>query len=320
MRPVTTRCYLFLLLLALSPSAVSVCWADERPLERYQYTQLHMGVQVRIVAYAPDRATAERACAAAFARFAVLEDVLSDYRPTSELMRLCARSGGPPVPISDDLFRVLAQAQEMARRSNGAFDITVGPYVALWRAARRTGVLPTLAALRAARARVSWRKLRLDAKRRTAQLLVPGMRLDPGGIAKGYAADRAQAVLRERGITRALVEAGGDVVVSGPPPGETGWQVEVAATGRSMRLANAAISTSGDTEQYIKFAGRRYSHVVDPRTGLGLTDRVTATVIAPNGLFSDPLSTAACVLGPEKGRALVRTFPGASAVVRRATE
>jgi thiamine biosynthesis lipoprotein len=314
------------------------------PLTRYEYAQLHMGVRTRLVVYAPEEATAARACTAAFQRVAELEDVMSDYRPTSELMRLCAQAGGPPVPVSEDLFLVLQRAQDLARRSGGAFDVTVGPYVALWRKARQTGQFPSEEERRRARRLVGWRKMRLDPPARTVRLRVPDMRLDLGGTAKGYAGDRALAVLKEQGVTRALFEAGGDIVVSGPPPGRRGWGVELfdarpegdGETGRwgdretrrrgdgeigrwmrTLTLAHAAVSTSGDTEQFVEFHGKRYSHIVDPRTGLGLTHRLAVTVVARDGITADSLATAVSVLGPEKGPALVRSFPGASVYVRR---
>ncbi|MGI9176146.1 MAG: FAD:protein FMN transferase, partial [Rhodothermales bacterium] len=188
-----------------------------------------MGVQVRIVLYAPGEPVAAEAARAAFGRVAALEDVMSDYRPASELMRLSAQfsdpSGGPPVPVSDDLFAVLTQAQRLARISEGAFDVTVGPHVKLWREARRTGRLPPRNVLKAAAKQVGWRHVRLDSVRQTVQLAIPGMQLDLGGIAKGYAADEAIATLTHHGIDQALVEIGGDIVVSGPPPGQTGWRI-----------------------------------------------------------------------------------------------
>lgn len=296
--------------------------AAQTPLSRFEYSQRHMGVQVRMVLYAPDTANAEDAARAAFARIAALEDVMSDYRPTSELMRLAARSGGPPVPVSDDLFAVLAQAQRLAARSGGAFDVTVGPYVRLWRQARRDGRLPSPEARERAAAKVGRQHVRLDSARQTVELRVPGMQLDLGGIAKGYAADEAIEALRERGIDRALVEIGGDVVVSGPPPGREGWRVRIEnpAPGRpDTVLTHAAISSSGDTEQYVEIDGTRYSHVVDPRTGLGLTDRIAVTVVAPSGLLSDGLATLLGVLGPEQGVALVEAhYPGVAFSIRRA--
>src|SRR5205807_2426091 len=156
---------------------------------------------------------------AAFARVASLDASMSDYRQESELMRLCAKAGGPPVRVSDELFFVLRRAEEVSRRSDGAFDVTVGPVVRLWRRARRTQKLPDRDQLAQALARVGYKNVRLDARARTVQLLKPGMQLDLGGIAKGYAADEALKALKKHGVTRALVAAGGDVAMSGPPPG-----------------------------------------------------------------------------------------------------
>lgn len=291
-----------------------------------------MGVDARLVVYAPDRPAAEVACTAAFARIAALDSLMSDYRRDSELMRLCDHAGGAPVRVSPDLFRVLRRAQEVAERSGGAFDVTVGPLVALWRKARKTGVLPDPAELERARRQVGWQKLQLDEGARTVRLTVTGMKLDLGGIAKGYADDEAQRVLRQHGITRALVEMGGDIVVSGPPPGTDGWTIRVpnaaddqghvpqagtlpSARG-DLRFAHRAISTSGDTEQFVVIGARRYSHVVDPRTGEALTNRVQVTLTAPDGLTSDPLSTALCVLGRENSSRLLRAYPGTTAYVR----
>jgi thiamine biosynthesis lipoprotein len=283
-----------------------------------------MGVQARLVLYAPGEAAARTAAGAAFDRLAALEDVMSDYRPTSELMRLCAQPPGTPVPVSDDLFAVLARAQELARLSDGAFDVTVGPIVRLWRAARKSGRLPEEAARREALAHTGWQHVRLDATARTVTLGLPGMQLDLGGIAKGYAIDEALAVLRQHGVERALLELGGDIRLGAAPPGEEGWPLQVAhadAVHRHQRLAHAAISSSGDTEQFVEIDGRRYSHVVDPKTGLGLTSRLAATVVAPDATTSDGLSTMLTVLGPERGLPLVAShFPGVTVYLRKVDE
>jgi thiamine biosynthesis lipoprotein len=223
--------------------------------------------------------------------------------------------------VSPDLFHVLRRAQDVARDSGGAFDVTVGPLIALWRKARKTAVLPDPAELKRARRLVGWQKLRLDEGSRTVRLTVRGMKLDLGGIAKGYAADEAQRVLEQHGITRALVQLGGDIVVSGPPPGMDGWTIRVPNAGNDrgaadLRFADRAVSTSGDTEQFAVVGGRRYSHVVDPRTGVALTNRVQVTLTAPDGLTSDPLSTALCVLGGEDSGKLLQAYPGTKAYVR----
>ncbi len=268
-----------------------------------------MGVRVRIVLYAPQEVTARTAAASAFERFAELEAVMSDYRSDSELMRLCDRAGEGPVPVSEDLFVVLESAQEVAALSGGAFDITAGPLIRLWREARKSGVMPGRKELDEARNRVGWEGLRLDKVRRTAELMKPKMRLDLGGIAKGYACDEALRALAAHGIERALVEAGGDIAASGPPPGETGWRIAVRGSPkREVLIAHEAVSTSGDTEQYVEIDGTRYSHIVDPRTGLGVTTRIQATVIAKNGLTTDPLATAFCVLGPDDAERLQKRY------------
>jgi len=296
----------------------------EPPMTRFEYSEVAMGIRARIVVYAASQESAERACRAAFDRIACLENITSDYRPTSELMRLCANAGGPAVAVSPELLFILRKSRELSRRSGGAFDVTVGPLVKLWRNTRQSGVLPSQQEIDAARKLVGSWKLAIDAEASTARLKIPGMQLDLGGIAKGYACDEALRVLREHGMRGALVEMGGDIAASGPPPGKKGWEIEIAnATDpghRSLILSNAAVSSSGDTEQYVEINGRRYSHIVDPRTGLGLTDRIAVTVIAPNGVTSDGLSTAVSVLGAKKGKALIATFPGASAYVREAPE
>lgn len=290
-------------------------------LTRFSYTEYHMGVDARFVVYAPDQPTAERACTAAFARIAALDSIMSDYRPNSELMRLCARAGGPPVRVSPDLFRVLRRAQEVSRQSDGAFDVTVGPLITLWRKARKTAVLPDPAELELARSRVGWQKIQLNEAARTVRLTVPGMKLDLGGIGKGYAADAAQRLLKDHGITRALVELGGDVVMTGAPPGTQGWKVRTPNAGDDqgpvdLHLEYCAISTSGDTIQFVVIGDRRYSHLVNPRTGQALTSRVQVTLIAPDGLTSDPLSKAVSILTEEERAQLLQSYPRVKAYVR----
>jgi thiamine biosynthesis lipoprotein len=284
-------------------------------LERFEFSEPQMGVPFRVVFYAPDPATATNAARAVFARIRALNDVLSDYEFDSELSRLSRTAGrGETVPVSAELWTVLHRAQDLAQRTGGAFDITVGPCVSVWRRARRDREMPTPARLAAARAATGWQQLELDAAAHTARLEVPRMRLDLGGIAKGYAADEGLKVLAGHGITRALISGGGDLAVSAPPPGQPGWRIELPpldapgapARSRFVRLQQAALATSGDVFQYVEIDGVRYSHIVDPRTGLGLTNRSLVTVIAPDGLTADSLSTAISVLGPEHGRRLAR--------------
>lgn len=278
--------------------------------ERFTFTQYHMGIDARIVLYAPSSEVAEAAGTAAFERIAQLEDVMSDYRPSSELMRLCAQAGGAPVAVSPDLFKVLERAQQVSQRSGGAFDVTVGPLVQLWRQARRSGKLPDPEAVRQAQGLVGWRLIRLDRRSQTVRLATPGMRLDLGGIAKGYAGDEALRALRANGVRSALIELGGDIVLGAAPPGTRGWRIAAPNAGGDLWLKDCAVSSSGDTEQFVVIGNVRYSHVVDPKTGRGLTTRRQATVIAKNGLTSDPLSTAMTVTDDRSRCRLIQRTPG----------
>ncbi|MBN9517659.1 FAD:protein FMN transferase [bacterium] len=291
---------------------------------RFEFESKHMGTTFRVVLYAADEKAAKAAADAGFARVAALDRCMSDYNRDSELMKLCAAfrtEVGPPVPVSDDLFAVLWQARELARRSDGAFDVTVGPVVQLWRHARRTQQLPDKDELAAAMRKVGWRNVELDPVRQTARLLVPGMQLDLGGIAKGYAADAVLALLRQRhGIRQALVAAAGDITCGDPPPGRDHWEVDVAPIARGqeprhLRLANAAVSTSGDLEQFVEIGGVRYSHIVDPRTGLGVTGRRSVTVIAPRGVTADSMTKAVTLMPAGRGLELVEASPGAAAFI-----
>lgn len=310
--------------LALALTAVVASGPAPR---RFEATETHMGSPFKILLYTADDATATRALRLAFDRIKALDKALSDYDPESELMRLCDRSGGPPVPVSPDLFDVLSRAKAMAERSDGAFDPTMAPVGRLWRRARRDKQMPDPATLRKALSLVGHRKMTLDPQSWTVRL-DPGVRLDLGGIAKGHASQAAVDVLKAQGVPIALVAGAGDIVAGDPPPGSRGWSVDIASldapgTGppeRTILLANAAVSTSGDAERFVEIGGVRYSHIVDPRTGLGLTGRVSVTVIAPDGATADALDTAACVLGPERGLKLVAGTPGAEVLFVRRTE
>ena len=280
-----------------------------KPLERFEYLQIRMAIPVRITLYGPDESTANQAVARAYARFKELDRLLSNYDPDSELSRLCMHSGpGRPTPVSDELFAVLKHAERVSRATDGAFDVTVGPLTALWRRARRRKELPTEALRKAALAQVGWEQVKLDPKHRTVELKLEEMQLDLGGIAKGFAADEARRILAEQGLTRVLIDAGGDVVAGDPPPGADHWRIGIApldsARGtpeRFLKLQNASVATSGDAVQHVEINGVRYSHIVDPRTGLGLTTPSSVTVVAPTGIQADSLASALSVLGPERG-------------------
>jgi FAD:protein FMN transferase len=312
---------------ALAGSPASLCaQPSAKELQRYSRSELHMGVEFEVVLYANDPQLAETALTKAQSRIAALDKALSDYDLESELSKLSetsARVGDktaaefPAVKVSEDLWNVLTIAQEISRQSDGAFDVTVGPLTKLWRRARQWKELPDRELLAAAQASIGWQFLKLDQEAKTAQLLKPNMRLDLGGIAKGYAADEAVKMVIASGISRVLVRGSGDIAAGDPPPGERGWKIGIAPLNpddppqRFIELAHAAVSTSGDARQHLVVDGKRYSHILDPRTGSPVAGRSSVTVIAPRGLVADGLDTAASVLGPERGLALVGKFPGA---------
>lgn len=287
---------------------------------RFESTEVHMGTAFRIVFYAKNEGTARNAMRAAFAEVTRLDAIMSDYNQASELNRLCHLRAGKPMKLSPDLFRILRLSQKVAAETNGAFDMTVGAVVRLWRRARRTGEMPAKDKLAEALALTGYHNLHLDAKTRTGWLERDGVLLDLGGIAKGYAADAAIAVLKRFGVRSALVAAGGDIVVSNAPPGKRRWEIEVphlqsSTNGGILYLENAAVSTSGDTEQFVEIGGVRYSHIVNPRTGVGLTDRRIVTVIARRGVDADSLATALSVAGDKQISAAARAIILASATV-----
>jgi thiamine biosynthesis lipoprotein len=297
-----------------------------QPAERFEYTQVRMGMPFRIVLYGHDESAANRAARAAYERIKQLDGIMSDYDPESELMRLCLTAGqGKAVPVSRDLLTVLSRAQDVSEKSDGTFDVSVGPVVKLWRRARKSGALPSAEEIARARELVGYRKIQIDADAGTVMLLKAGMQLDLGGIGAGYAVDKALKVLKDHGITSALVDASGDIGVSDAPPGKTGWRIGVAPLepegepSRYLLLKHGAVTTSGDAFQFVEIEGKRYSHIVNPRTGLGLTERSSVTVIARDCTTADSYTKAVMLLGRERGFKLIEATPDAAAIVVRAT-
>jgi thiamine biosynthesis lipoprotein len=302
--------------------------SEASDLRRFEFREPHMGTTVRIVLYALSPADAEAAARKAFTRVAELNRIMSDYDPESELSRLCAanrRAIAAPVKVSPELFFVLKTGQEIAQRSDGAFDMSIGPLVQLWRISRRTQRLPDEKTLAEAKSRVGYEKLILNENERTVQFRVPGMQLDLGGIAKGYTADEILNTLRSLGIRHALAAVGGDIAVGDPPPDAPAWRIDIApisggqATYR-LHLVRSAVSTSGDKEQFVEIQGVRYSHVVDPKTGLGQTGRRSVTVIAPRGILADSMTKAVALLDIEKAMKLVEATPAVATLVVVRTE
>ncbi len=297
----------------------SIGCAGRDSLQRFEFTRVCMGVQARLLVFGENSEEVTKSAESTFRLLATLDACMSDYRVDSELNRLSDSAGGPPVSVSDDLFRVLESGLAYSAASGGAFDPTTGTAVRLWRDSRRTHRLPDDSELSAARSRIGRHSISLTHGTRSVRIATPGTRLDLGGIAKGYAAQRAVEHLRAKGFPQSLVSLAGDISAGRPPPGATGWKVALGScdTGRSapmIWLADASVSTSGACEQFIEIDGVRFAHIVDPRTGLGSTNRGIVTVIAPDGAAADALSTAAFLLGPEQTSRMLAEFPDVAAI------
>ncbi|WP_338874520.1 FAD:protein FMN transferase [Spirosoma sp. SC4-14] len=306
--------------------------AQSSPPIRFAFHRGLMGTQFNVIFYASDSATAIQANAAVSARMDSLNQIMSDYLDGSEINQLSATSGsGQWVPVSAELFDVLQKAQTIARLSHGRFDPTVGPLSLLWRRAVRRKEFPTRKQLRQARRVVGYRLMKLDSSRRACRLKKANMRLDVGGIGQGFAIDEALTVLHRFGIRSALIDIGGDILVGDAPPAESqhnqtrstvaGWRIDIGS-GRvgdidtaTVVLTHSAITTSGDTYRFLEHNGRRYSHIMNPRSGLGLNRFVRTTVLAPDGYHADALTKVFSVAGIRKSRRLVNRFPGAEVLI-----
>ena len=231
--------------------------------------------------------------------------------------------------VSPELFTVLEESLKLHRKSRGAFDVTVGRLVMQWRRARFQQKLPTEENIQKALKLTGSHLIKLNRKQQAVELLKEKMRLDLGGIAKGYIADETLKVLNRHSIRRAMIDAGGDLVLGEAPPNEPGWKIEIESlkgkgnnndgkrnSPRWMLLKNCGIATSGDAYQYVEIDGVRYSHIVNPKTGVGLAFRSSVTVIAKNGMTADAFASAISVLGVKEGLKLIETENGTEALIQ----
>lgn len=306
------------LCLALLTFALLARAAQAGELRRFTFTRPTMGTLFTATLYGEDEALATKAGQAALDRVEAINQIASDYLPESELSRWNRAPDHQAIPVSEDLFRLIAFSVKTAEITDGAFDITCTYAVQLWRRARRQHKMPTAEQLSHAVALTDWKALQLDPAKRTVTKLKPGLLIDLGGIGKGYAANEALLVLRRLGFNRALVAGSGDIAIGDPPPNEGGWEVGLRTFEKPedqdrlfhVRLKNCGCSTSGDLHQFFDLDGKRYSHIIDPKTGLGLTKRIACTVIAPDAFWSDAFDTPMCILGVEKGMSTAAKLDG----------
>jgi thiamine biosynthesis lipoprotein len=277
---------------------------------------MSMACAYTIVAYGPDPEALPAIVEAAFDEVDRIDRLMSHYKSQSPLSRLNRDAADHPVAVEAELYDFLAECLRYSRESDGAFDVTVGPLMKAWGFFRGDGRVPSEAELAELRSRVGYRHVELEPNGRTVHFDRPGVELDLGGIAKGYAVDRAVALLRGRGVPAALVSAGGSTVFAlGAPPGLKAWEVsvqdprDVRRAALRFALRDRALSVAGSSEKWFEAAGRRYTHIMDPRTARPVADVLSTAVLAESGTAGDALDDAFFVLGPEKSRAYLKRLP-----------
>jgi thiamine biosynthesis lipoprotein len=301
-------------LILASPTPAAQSGADTR---EYRYL---MGTSVQVQAIGGDEVARRAAIDAAFAAMTEVDRLMSNYRSDSELSHVNREAARSPVVASDPLLRVIEAAQRVSAACDGAFDVTIGPLVQLWGFRDRTPHIPTSAELAAVRPLVGYRNLIVDAPHHTVRFVHPGMEIDLGGIAKGFAVEIAANVLRDRGLT-GFIDAGGNQYMLGTPPGKSFWTVGIRNPDVADRLigvldvTSGSASTSADYANFLVAGGRTYGHLLDPHTLQPSMASLSATIVSEDGTLADAMSKAAFILGPQQGIALIDATPGMAGVI-----
>src|SRR5262245_19413022 len=287
----------------------------------YEDSRVSMGCVYTVVVYGHDTARLRMATAAALDEVDRIDRLMSHYKNDSELSLVNREAAKSPVKVDPELFDFIAECLRYSRESEGAFDITVGPLMKAWGFFRGEGRMPGEAELAEARGRVGYGHVILNQKDGTIFFYKAGVEIDLGGIAKGYAVDRAVAVLKQCGVTSALLSAGGSTIYAlGAPPGKPAWEIEVqdpVERGRiatRVRLKDRALSVSGSYEKFFELNGARYSHVMDPKTGRPVQGVLSVAVITDDGMSGDALDNVFYVLGVERGRACLNKFSASEVI------
>lgn len=287
--------------------------------KRYSFSQPKMGSPFEIIFYADNDASAKQISDEAFALVDSLVFIFSDYIDSSELNKLSASAGKHmPVKVSPAMLELLLLSKDAFEKSKGSFDITIGPLSLLWRKARKQQVFPGEDPVKKALQHTGFNNITIDSSNMLVELQQPGMRLDAGGIAQGYIAQKVINFLSGKNIGSALVNASGDIVASAAPPASNGWKIGInrpeekeALLKVHLVIANMAVTTSGDVYQFIEHDGKRYSHIIDPRSGYGITTQKNVTVIAADGTVADWLTKACSILPVRRAKKLATSLHAA---------
>ncbi|PYT10050.1 MAG: FAD:protein FMN transferase [Acidobacteria bacterium] len=315
------------LLIALSLAlliggALPVWSASQSQLVMYQEARRLMWTKFEIIAYGPDRARLAEAAEAAFEEIDRLDHQMSNYSETSELTYINRNAAREDVVVEKELFDFLKLSFEASRTTGGTFDITVGPLMKAWGFFDNKGQVPEAGELKSVMARVGFKHVALNERTHTIRFDREGVELDLGGIAKGYAVDRAAKILRASGVTSAFVTSGSSSISAiSAPPGQKAWRVEVSdPLDRShqleaIELKDRSISTSGCHEKTFESGGKTYCHIMDPRIGRPIEGLISATIITQTGVEAEVLSKALMVMGIEKARDFLKTRPQVRAIL-----
>lgn len=260
-------------------------------LKKFVFEDFAMGVIFRITLYTETREKAENVARKAFERVKYLDSCFSDYQEESEINRLSKSPSGDNIPISQDLFDILKESQNLFSQSEGVFDVSLGRLTKIWREAVKTGIIPEEDALKKASSFTGFKNILLDNLNPQVTLIRDGIHLDLGGIAKGYAAEEAGKIIEENGVPYFLIDASGDLYAGDYPENKPGWQI-MTEENDILFLKNQAIATSGDTY--------RGSHIIDPRTGYPTSIRKKVTVWGKNGSTADALATILSIIEEEE--------------------
>lgn len=291
-------------------------------LNRYEFSSVHMGTEFQIILYAKNDSLSQTAADAAFSKIEDLNSILSDYIDDSELNSLSNTAGtNHTIHVSDPLFYILKRSEEISNHTNGFFDITIGPFSKIWRGINREldPNLPDKQELKLAQERVGYQYIELNDENQTVKLLKSGMRLDPGGIGKGFASDQGLETIREYGISKALINAGGDISVGDPPPEKDGWKIAIPVFNQphiNLIISNKAVITSGSLHQHVEIDGVKYSHIINPKTGLGNTNQIQVTVVSKNGTDADAYATAFHAMGLQNAKKIVKTTSEIDSIIQ----
>ncbi len=288
---------------------------------RYEDSRISMACAYSIVAYGEDESKLATAVTAAFDEVDRIDRLMSHYKPESPLSQLNRKASLEAVKAEPELFDFIAECLRYSRESDGAFDVTVGPLLKTWGFFRGEGRMPKPEEMAEARSKVGWQHVILDDRQKTIRFDRAGVELDLGGIAKGYAVDKAVEVLKQNGISRALVSACGSTIYGlGAPPGETAWEIKLRdpihsqKTAMTVRLNNRSLSVSGSYEKFFDLGGKRYSHIFDPRTGWPVQGVLSVAVLTDTGTAGDALDNVFYVLGVEKSRSQLKKLPRTKAI------